>query len=220
MDQFQTLKGNYFDICVCGSFALAAYPLFLVFGTPELINRKVSFVQNSYIKINPANYDNFFIGLKKATEFIVTEQICEYQPLFDTLHCAYFFKVENGHLFLKQENKQLSSSNLFQLNIAELTELQKAFAQLLFLPYCYPYYVHNAFKKFLSQERSLSDFANLNSQGALELAKTLTEMKKHEYVHYIKDCLLRHKNELIIAYELKAYPEAPNLALNKVLNSN
>jgi len=194
METFQKLD-TPLDIYSTGSCFLAAYPNFLVIGSPIVsYNTELYFEADSYIKIFPTHYKNWF----KAFMELMKEQgekKMECTVNFPHEKFSVVWKVVDQQIFSIGISAPKNNSN-FTFSLIDLQELIRGIHHLLIKPFCLPSFVDTAIFNLFEKKNSdlVKKMSNIN-ETLIMIASLDIDLKQRE-VEIVGQHLMRLKEIL------------------------
>jgi len=204
MDTFPKLSAPRDNYPVGASFFLAAYPNFLAFGKPSADYSDFHFLPQSYIKISPANYSDWYKAICDIlTVFYkdsdISSGVVVEQKDFP-MYSIQWEKDLNTCFVIKFENATYNSK--FTLTPMDIYDLVKGFYYMLLKPFCLPYFVDWAIIN-LFEENHLKKFKTSKSiSSCIEVVENLDISLSESQIVRVKENIIRLKPYLKLKCDL------------------
>jgi len=199
---FPKINSEPIDIFPLKNYFLVAYPNFLVLGTPIVNNLQITFLENSYIKLNPCYYKDWKISFDKIAKEIansdLSKNINNPEVIVEYFTFSITWILDNKHFIIKLNN-HLQNKTQIILDVIEFYNVYNGICALFFKPMCLPPFIIFMFKVIIDTKPLLIIKRVKNIQNALQFVKKLN-LFEDDYPKTIlaAENVLRFQNELIL----------------------
>jgi len=200
--QFPNVNSEPIDICSLKNYFLVAYPNFLLLGTPSYSDFKLTFKENSYIKIQPCYYLDWKKSLDSfANKFLNQIDDDDEETVivnYETFNLSAKFQNKN---IIIQINNHPKNKTFFIIDTVEYSQINSAICALFFKPFCFASYVLLTFETII-EVQSLNAIKKVKClKEAINLVKNMNLFEDESKIIVVANNILRYHSKIILHKE-------------------